>query len=246
MGGGMYSGYYPSCGGTSSGGMVTSPQSAVSPYMSGFTFPSNYVTGSVGGLGSSSSGVPASSSVIIDGQSSVQTSIASPGYLPGFNAIKNSIQFPAGYVMGIPNTGSAYSPVSSNHIVIPVSHKWLPRSLPSCKPIDFLLSTARIQCKKQSYYLDDNTIIIIISIYYWLLLNQLCLHCTHIHLSCKLFVHLFLYDQHMYTLCFVCCVIITVHFCTRMPPFFLHILCYLIISLLCHHLELLLLYTFMN
>ena len=124
MGSGMYPAYYPSSGNSSSGGMVTSPQSTVSPYMSGFTFPPTYMPTSIGSIAVSGGGIPISSSVIVDGMSSVQSTVASPGYLPGFNTLKSSIPFPSGYVtMGLPNTGSTYSPASSNHLIIPVSHK---------------------------------------------------------------------------------------------------------------------------
>ena len=104
-GAGMYSGYYQSCGNSPSQAMLASPQS-MSPYMPGFAFPPNYIPNSLGGS-ASSSGAPADSLV-----ASVQTSVASPSYLPSFNTIKSSIPIPAGYMtMGLSqNCGPSVPP----------------------------------------------------------------------------------------------------------------------------------------
>lgn len=103
---GMYAGYYSPCG-TPSQAML-SPQ-PVSPYMTGFAFPPNYIPSTLaGGSGSATSSGA-------DGLASVPTTVASPGYISGFNAIKGPIPIPAGYMTMLNHNGgpaTAYNPAA--------------------------------------------------------------------------------------------------------------------------------------
>lgn len=123
---GMYASYYPPCGASPSHqAMLTSPQ-PMSPYMSGFAFPPNYIPNALsassvnGGMEGVVGGVP-------------PTTVASPGvsgggYLPaGFN-VKGSIPL-SGYMMGLNHNGAGayagtpYGPASHNIIATPVTQK---------------------------------------------------------------------------------------------------------------------------
>ena len=118
----MYPGYYPPCGTNPSQAMLTSPQS-VSPYVHGFAFPPNYTLGGPATTSSNQTG---------DGLTSLQTTIASPGYLPGFNSLKGSIPIPGYMTMGlsqngssssVPHYSSAYGPVPPNGVSTPITQK---------------------------------------------------------------------------------------------------------------------------
>lgn len=113
----MYASYYAS---NPPQAMLASPQS-VSPYMPGFAFPPSYFPAPLTTNGTSTSS--------ITGLEGLPTTMASPSYLPGFNAaIKGPIPFP-GYVMGLNHNGgpaaygSAYNSAPTSVIAPPVSQK---------------------------------------------------------------------------------------------------------------------------
>lgn len=113
---GMYAGYY-SAGPSQT--MLASPQ-PVSPYMSGFAFPPSFQNTLASGVVASSNGA--------DTLTSIPTTMASPSYLPGFNAIKGSIPLPGYMTMGLNHNGgspygSAYNATPTSVIATPVSQK---------------------------------------------------------------------------------------------------------------------------
>lgn len=111
---GMYTGYYAP---TPSQTMLASPQ-PVSPYMSGFAFPSSYLPSPW------SSSAPVTSSSNMEGTPSTMTS--PPSYLPSFNTPMKG--FPS-YVMGLNHNGGpatygpAYNSAPTSVITPPVSQK---------------------------------------------------------------------------------------------------------------------------